>query len=116
MIAFRQGASYLTGPDNPTFAAWMAGLLAIAIGGSISLGFLTPVGSAIAGLGCAGIAFSWFPPPVPNLIEQRLCAILVITVASAIVLLGPGALSIDARLFGRREIIIPRPSHRPQDV
>jgi hypothetical protein len=26
-------------------------------------------------------------------------------------LLGPGALSVDARLFGRREIVIP---HQPQ--
>ena len=28
-------------------------------------------------------------------------------VSVALVLLGPGALSLDARLFGRREIIIP---------
>ena len=29
-------------------------------------------------------------------------------VALSLVLLGPGAISIDARVFGRREIIIPR--------
>jgi hypothetical protein len=33
---------------------------------------------------------------------------LVIAVAAAIVLIGPGAWSLDARLFGLREII-PRP-------
>ena len=115
IIALRQGAYYLTAPDNPTLTTWTTGLLAIAVGASLLLGFLTPVGSAIAGLGCAGLALAWFPTPVPNLVEQGLCAILVITVASAIVLLGPGAISIDARLFGRREIIIPRPAHRPQD-
>lgn len=103
-------------PDNTTLSTWTAGLLAVAVGASLLLGFLTPIGSAIAGLGCAGSAFSWFHPPAPNLIEQGLCAILVVVVASAIVLLGPGALSIDARLFGRREIIIPRPVHRPQDT
>jgi len=27
--------------------------------------------------------------------------------AAAVVLLGPGALSLDARLFGRREVTIP---------
>jgi uncharacterized membrane protein YphA (DoxX/SURF4 family) len=115
MITLAEGVSYLTGSADPAFSAWAAGLLAIASGASLLLGFLTPAGSAIAGLGCAGILFAWLTPPVPNLIDERLCAILVITVASAIVLLGPGALSIDARLFGRREIIIPRSSHR-QDL
>jgi uncharacterized membrane protein YphA (DoxX/SURF4 family) len=106
--------SYLSGSGNPIGNS-VAGLLAIASGASLLLGFLTPAGSAIAGLGCAGMLFSWFPPPATNLIEVRLCAILVITVSIAIVLLGPGTLSIDARLFGRREIIIPRPSHRRQE-
>jgi uncharacterized membrane protein YphA (DoxX/SURF4 family) len=107
--------SYLTGTANSTFGTSVTGLLAIASAVSLLLGFLTPAGSAIVALGCAGLLFSWFPSPVPNLIEVRLCAILVITVATAIVLLGPGALSIDARLFGRREIIIPRPTHRRQE-
>ena len=116
MIAFAQGTFYLGGAADGTFSSWMAGLLAIASGTSLLLGFLTPVGAAAAGLGCAGLAFSWFPPPAPNLIELKLTAFLVIAVASAIVFLGPGAISIDARLFGRREIIIPRPSHRPKDL
>jgi uncharacterized membrane protein YphA (DoxX/SURF4 family) len=116
MIALSEGASYLTGSANPAAGTWMAGSVAIACGASLLLGFLTPAGSAIAVLGCAGTLLSWFPSPAPNLIEGRLCGILVITVASAIVLLGPGAISIDARLFGRREIIIPRPSPRPPDL
>ena len=115
LIALSEGVSYLTGTANSTFGTSVAGLLAIASGASLLLGFLTPAGSAIVGLGCVGLLFSWFPSPVPNLIEVRLCAVLVITVAVAILLLGPGALSIDARLFGRREIIIPRPSHRRQE-
>jgi hypothetical protein len=36
-----------------------------------------------------------------------LSAALVALIAAALVLLGPGALSLDARWFGRREIIIP---------
>ena len=52
---------------------------------------------------------------------DRLAAILVFVDGLALALLGPGAHSIDAYLFGRREIIIPhdippligtRPSHR----
>jgi len=30
----------------------------------------------------------------------------------AIIILGPGAFSVDSRLFGRREVIIPSPPHR----
>jgi len=105
-----QGTLYLAGAQ--AFSIWLAGLLAIASGASLLLGFLTPVGAALAGLGCAGLTFSWIAPPAHNLIELRLSAILVVIVAGAILLLGPGALSIDARLFGRREIIIPRPAQR----
>ena len=48
-----------------------------------------------------------FPVPVPNLFDEKLSAILAAIIAVAIVFLGPGAFSLDARLFGRREIIIP---------
>jgi hypothetical protein len=33
--------------------------------------------------------------------------------AVAVALLGPGAFAVDARLFGRREVVIPRPSRPP---
>ena len=115
MIALAQGTFYLTGSSSPAVSGWISGLLAIAGGASLLLGFLTPLGGAIAALGCAGTMLAWFPVPASNLIELRLSAILLIVVACAIILLGPGAISIDARLFGRREIIIPRPSQRPQD-
>ena len=36
-----------------------------------------------------------------------------IVMATAIVLLGPGAFSLDARLFGRREIVIPLAARPP---
>ena len=39
--------------------------------------------------------------------DARLSLILLMAMTVAIFLLGPGAYSLDARLFGRREIIIP---------
>jgi hypothetical protein len=36
-------------------------------------------------------------------------------ISAALVLLGPGAFSLDARLFGRREIIIPEVVHLVDD-
>jgi uncharacterized membrane protein YphA (DoxX/SURF4 family) len=55
-----------------------------------------------------GTTLSWFSLPAANQFETKMMTILIGVVALAVVLLGPGALSIDARLFGRREIIIPR--------
>jgi uncharacterized membrane protein YphA (DoxX/SURF4 family) len=108
-----QGSLYLAGAA--ALSVWIAGLLAIASGASLLLGFLTPIGAILAAAGCAAFSLSWLPAPEHSLIELKLSAILVVTMAGAILLLGPGALSVDARLFGRREIIIPRPAHRPPE-
>jgi hypothetical protein len=46
--------------------------------------------------------------------DSFLPAIPVIVVAAAVALLGPGSYSVDARLFGMREIVIAR-SGRPEE-
>jgi len=86
---------------------WIAAL-ALASGAALVAGLLTPIAAALTGLGAVGIAFSFLPPPGADLADSRLVVILIAIVAVAIVCLGPGAFSVDARLFGRREIIIPR--------
>jgi hypothetical protein len=43
-----------------------------------------------------------------------LAAFNLAAISAALVLLGPGAFSIDARLFGRREIIIPEARRSPR--
>ena len=75
---------------------WL-GALAIASGAFVLIGFLTPFAAALVGLGALNFAWSeakW--PPAAGVL-----------IAAAVALLGPGSFSIDARLFGRREIIIP---------
>jgi hypothetical protein len=58
-----------------------------------------------------GSVFSWFPPSLTlELFEAKLTAALATVIAVALICLGPGAFSLDARLFGRREIIIPSAS------
>jgi uncharacterized membrane protein YphA (DoxX/SURF4 family) len=78
------------------------------------IGFLTPAACALVGVVGAGIELSWFPSSSLNVFDTKLSALFVIIIAAAIVLLGPGAFSLDARLFGRREIIIPQISRPPK--
>jgi uncharacterized membrane protein YphA (DoxX/SURF4 family) len=77
--------------------------IAVLAGILILAGLLTPLTAAVIGVG----AFT------SNLVFVQ--ALFVGVVALALALLGPGALSIDARLFGRREIIIPHVSRRYHD-
>lgn len=60
------------------------------------MGLITPIVAVAIGLVSLSLAFS------NNDVVQ------VVGLSGAIALLGPGAFSIDARLFGRREVFIPR--------
>jgi uncharacterized membrane protein YphA (DoxX/SURF4 family) len=85
---------HLTGHSDASPTVWVAGGLAIACGVLLVFGFLTPIAGAV-------LAACIFAAPF---FGERRYALLVLVTSVAIVLLGPGALSIDARLFGRREI------------
>jgi len=86
---------------------WVVGLLAIVSGASLLIGFLTPGAGIVAGSSIIVIATSWFPAASAAPLVDRVGAVYVAAVAGALVLLGPGALSLDARLFGHREIVFP---------
>jgi len=94
-------------PD-PAIGTWVAGSIAVAIAISLLAGFLTPIAAALVAFSATGLWISVIPTPHPNLFPSKLAIAFLIVVAGAIVLLGPGAFSLDARLFGLREIIIPR--------
>ena len=102
-----QGVVYLTDRANVSFETLCVGLALVSSGIFLLIGFLTPVASILVALGTLGIAFLWFPRPTENLFNAPLPTILVVMVAAAVALLGPGTASVDRRLFGRREIIIP---------
>ena len=87
---------------------WLA-IVSLLSGVALLAGILTPLAGVVAGLGAIASGFSFLPAPVvSNLADSKLAVVLIAIVATAIACLGPGAFSVDARLFGRREIIIPR--------
>lgn len=80
------------------------------------IGFVTPLVSVLAlsasiiAIASAVSAFSGLQVVFGAIDLYTVCSMLV---AIAVILLGPGAFSLDARLFGRREIIIPTSNRRP---
>jgi uncharacterized membrane protein YphA (DoxX/SURF4 family) len=106
--AVAQGALYLALGVPSTPASWALALLPIAGGLALIAGFLTPAAGVVAGLATLCVAVTWSPSPVPAFFIDRLPALLVLADAAALTMLGPGAYSLDARLFGRREILVVR--------
>jgi hypothetical protein len=82
-----------------------------AVGLLLMIGLMTRYVALLATVVGVGSVFSWFPGSGGGPLVTPMTAGLFAAIAAALALLGPGALSFDSRIFGRREIIIP-PSHR----
>jgi uncharacterized membrane protein YphA (DoxX/SURF4 family) len=77
------------------------------MGGSILMGFLTPICSGLAAVANVIMNLVRLPSSQAPALATSVAHLNLAIVCVALVLLGPGAFSLDARLFGRREIIIP---------
>jgi len=109
--AIVQGILYLSRGGNVAAAAIFSGLLLAITGVCLLIGFLTPIASVLAGVACIASTISLLPAPTGNLFDGALVSVEMLVMAVSVALLGPGAFSLDARLFGRREIVIPPASH-----
>lgn len=100
-----QGGIHLSVPRDQTTWLSLLGVSAIISGILLLIGFLTPVITLIVCIGAiaAGVA-PWFLAHDPLDLHTTFC---IAVLSAGIFLLGPGAFSFDARLFGRREIVIP---------
>ena len=79
----------------------------IAAGVLLVIGFATRVVAVVGAMVSVSSVLSWFPASTIGPVETRMTAALSAVIALAVICLGAGAYSLDARLFGRREIIIP---------
>ncbi|HEY4425074.1 MAG TPA: hypothetical protein VGN10_12745 [Pyrinomonadaceae bacterium] len=97
VLVIVQTTAYLRAAE--TLAGWTIVVLLLASAACLLLGFFTPVAAVLIGLTSLGLALWTTSYPIQEL--------EVVVLATVITLLGPGAFSIDARMFGRREILIP---------
>ena len=103
-----------SGSSNPSVGEWILCLTLILSGAALILGFLTPFAGLGAGICFLGILLGWLPLPATDSHDARLLALGSMIAAVSIVLIGPGAFSLDAYWFGRREIVIPPSLHPPE--
>jgi uncharacterized membrane protein YphA (DoxX/SURF4 family) len=106
MTGWHEGSVLLSRPGVANAEFWLCaglGLLAIT---SVLVGFLTPICCAVLALGL--LQTLWLPPTIwRGSAEAKLLRVDVYVIAFAVGALGPGAFSLDAHFFGRREIIFP---------
>ncbi len=113
IAALLQSAAYLTDDRVLTLAAGVAAVIGLACGVLLLIGFLTPIVSSVLSAGLIAMALNVFPASTAHLFDSKSSVIFALTITLSIACLGPGAFSIDARIFGRREIIIP---HNPRST
>src|SRR5262249_26453415 len=122
IIQIYRGLSYLTGLSEPSeiFTRSMFGPSALSlifiIGGLLLLlGLLTPMAGTVLTVGnlSAAVLRLMDCNPVEGA-NGPLLLLLIASITGALALLGPGAFSLDAHLFGRRRItIFPKQTTNP---
>jgi uncharacterized membrane protein YphA (DoxX/SURF4 family) len=100
-------ASLIAAPGTQSIGSWSMGLLGVVVGTALLLGILTPVAGALAALCNLCNCVSGLLATGAGGRGSIVIALYLIIMSIAVVLLGPGAFSLDAYLFGRREIVIP---------
>jgi uncharacterized membrane protein YphA (DoxX/SURF4 family) len=79
-------------------------LLAFVVGLALIVGFMTPIASVLLSAGGLLLMVDSSVPGHLLLFESGVARLEFIVMSAALISLGPGALSLDARLYGRREI------------
>jgi uncharacterized membrane protein YphA (DoxX/SURF4 family) len=79
-------------------------LLAFVAGLALIIGFMTPIAGVLLSAGGLLLTVDASTAWHLSLFESGLARIEFIAISAALIPLGPGAFSLDARLYGRREI------------
>jgi len=114
MNAIAQGLCALAASTGAFSLPWALGLFAIITGIMLLLGLLAPVAAVVLTLGYLINGVTLFLTTDAGKHANAFTAFYLAAMSTALILLGPGAFSVDARLFGRLEIIIPEGRRPPR--
>jgi putative oxidoreductase len=96
-------------PERAGAIAFLENVIAVAAGAFLLAGLWTPVAGGLAAIAEVSQAFSLYAVAREAAWIHALLAVLSVSVT----MLGPGAWSIDARLFGRKRFDLDRSRDRP---
>jgi uncharacterized membrane protein YphA (DoxX/SURF4 family) len=82
---------------------------------SLLFGLFNWLACSLGALISLGIALGLIPVTMLNVSSAKVSAIFTAVIAIALLCIGPGAYSLDARRHGHREIIIPTRAHSSDD-
>jgi uncharacterized membrane protein YphA (DoxX/SURF4 family) len=108
-----QGIAYFADKHDLGAIISAIAVFMILVGGLLLFGSLSRWAALVAATISVLSVFPWLPGPRVGLFETPITTMLGAVVATSLVCLGPGAFSVDARVFGRREVIIPKTSVKP---
>jgi uncharacterized membrane protein YphA (DoxX/SURF4 family) len=108
--------SALSSERSGVLSGYSGGVVNFAIGAFLLAGFLTPVAGFLSMLSEMMGGLESLPGATLANLHPAFSYLILVLISAAIILLGPGAFSFDARLFGRREIIIPQRKSPPPDT
>jgi uncharacterized membrane protein YphA (DoxX/SURF4 family) len=106
-MMFAQGTAYFAPNPRHFSLGLIVGILDVLLSATLALGLFTPLIAALLGLSILVLRPPFVSPDVWNVFEAKQTIILAVMMSGVIVILGPGAFSLDSYLFGRREFIIP---------
>jgi len=104
-----EAISYIKDAHSSSGAV-LGGLATLIAAGLLLIGYLTPIVATVVAAGAIGVAASLLPACVPSLLDSKPTLVFALTTLLTVAVLGPGAFSLDARMFGRRQIFIARPN------
>ena len=103
LVVLHAGSAVAT---HPISFGWCVALVEVVAGIALIIGLLTPIAGSLVCLGAIALLVKGALPAADVLMEWRIARGELTVMSAALIFLGPGAFSMDARLFGRRVVSI----------